>query len=118
VGGGCPVSGVGSAVVRVVSCGVVDRVRWAGVLVAGLGGCQWRSFSRGKRSACFRLWEVAVVVIDLFVVRVQEASATSSWVLRTHMSFFVSYVCLSSSSESVTSFVETKILLELRLLGT
>jgi hypothetical protein len=39
VGGGCPVSGVGSVVVRVVSCGVVDRVRWAGILVAGLGGC-------------------------------------------------------------------------------
>jgi hypothetical protein len=37
VGGGCPVSGVGRAVVRVVSCGVVDRVRWAGVFVVDLG---------------------------------------------------------------------------------
>jgi hypothetical protein len=31
------VSGVGRAVVRVVSCGVVDRVRWAGVFVVDLG---------------------------------------------------------------------------------
>jgi hypothetical protein len=88
------------------------------VLVVDFGGCQSRSFSRGKRSAHFRLWEVALVVIDLFVVRVKKVSATSSWVLRTHMSFFVSYACLSLSSESVISFIETKILFEPRFLGT
>jgi hypothetical protein len=58
-------------------------------------------------------------VVDLFVVRVQEVSAAPSWVLRTHMPFFfVSYACLSLSSESVTSFIETKILFEPRLLRT